>query len=57
MQQAALTAQDLAQRLQTVTRDQLLACAEKAYAMRKTNATQDVVHACEALATQRGSLA
>ena len=57
VQQAALTAQDLAQRLQTVTRDELLVCAEKAYAMRKTNATQDVVHACEALATQRGSLA
>jgi UDP-N-acetylglucosamine--N-acetylmuramyl-(pentapeptide) pyrophosphoryl-undecaprenol N-acetylglucosamine transferase len=57
VQQAALTAQDLAQRLQTVTRDELLACAEKAHAMRKTNATQDVVHACEALATQRGSLA
>jgi UDP-N-acetylglucosamine--N-acetylmuramyl-(pentapeptide) pyrophosphoryl-undecaprenol N-acetylglucosamine transferase len=57
VQQAALTAQDLAQRLQTATRDELLVCAEKAYAMRKTNATQDLVHACEALATQRGSLA
>jgi UDP-N-acetylglucosamine--N-acetylmuramyl-(pentapeptide) pyrophosphoryl-undecaprenol N-acetylglucosamine transferase len=55
VQQAALTADDLAHRLQTLTRNELVVCAEKAYAMRKTNATHDVVQACEALATQRGS--
>jgi hypothetical protein len=43
--------------LQTLTREDLLACAEKAHAMKKTNATQEVVHACEALANRKGSLA
>ena len=57
VQQKDLTAQDLAHRLQTLTRDDLLACAEKAHAMKKTNATQEVVHACEALANRKGSLA
>lgn len=57
VQQADLTAHDLAQRLQSLTRDTLLQCAEKAYAMKKTSATQDVVNACEALANRKGSLA
>ena len=48
--QADLTAQSLAARLQQLTRDQLLACAEKAHQQRKMNATREVVVACEELA-------
>ena len=33
-----------------VTREELLACAEKAWALKKTQATREVVAACEALA-------
>ena len=48
--QADLTAQSLAIRLQQLTRDQLLACAEKAHQQRKMTATREVVVACEELA-------
>ncbi|TXI69631.1 MAG: undecaprenyldiphospho-muramoylpentapeptide beta-N-acetylglucosaminyltransferase [Limnohabitans sp.] len=48
--QADLTAQSLAARLQQLTREQLLACAEKAHQQRKMNATREVVVACEELA-------
>ncbi len=48
--QADLTAQSLAARLQQLTREQLLACAEKAHQQRKMNATREVVMACEELA-------
>lgn len=50
--QSQLTPQDLANRLQFLTRRTLLACAEKAYAMRKVDAAQTVVAACHALASQ-----
>jgi UDP-N-acetylglucosamine--N-acetylmuramyl-(pentapeptide) pyrophosphoryl-undecaprenol N-acetylglucosamine transferase len=50
--QAELNAQDLANRLQFMTRRTLQACAEKAYAMRKIDAAQAVVAACEALAAK-----
>ncbi len=50
--QSQLSAQDLANRLQFLTRRTLQACAEKAYAMRKVEAVQAVVTACEALASQ-----
>jgi len=50
MPQAQLTAQALADRLSRITREELLACAEKAWALKKTEATRDVVAACEALA-------
>jgi UDP-N-acetylglucosamine--N-acetylmuramyl-(pentapeptide) pyrophosphoryl-undecaprenol N-acetylglucosamine transferase len=50
MPQAQLTPESLAARLSAVTREELLACAEKAWALKKTQATQDVVAACEALA-------
>jgi UDP-N-acetylglucosamine--N-acetylmuramyl-(pentapeptide) pyrophosphoryl-undecaprenol N-acetylglucosamine transferase len=49
MPQAELSAAALAQRLQTLTRAQLLACAEKAHMQKKTNATREVVMACEEL--------
>lgn len=48
--QAELTAQALADRLAGLTREALLACAEKAHAQKKTNATREVVMACEELA-------
>lgn len=48
--QSDLTAQMLAERLAGLSREALLTCAEKAYAQRKTNATREVVMACEELA-------
>lgn len=48
--QAELTAQALADRLAGLSREQLLICAEKAHALKKTNATREVVMACEELA-------
>lgn len=53
--QSQLTPQDLANRLQFLTRRTLLSCAEKAYAMRKVDAAQTVVAACHALAGQGGA--
>ena len=50
MPQAQLTAQALAERLGSITREELLACAEKAWALKKTEATREVVAACEVLA-------
>ena len=52
MPQAELTAQVLADLLQTLTREKLIAVAEKAYAMRKTDATEKTVAICEQLASQ-----
>ena len=49
--QAELTAQALADRLAGLTREALLACAEKAHEQKKTNATREVVMACEELAS------
>lgn len=48
--QTELTPQDLAQRLQSLDRDTLLRTAHNAYQQRKTNATREVVMACEELA-------
>ncbi|MFM7026933.1 MAG: glycosyltransferase, partial [Limnohabitans sp.] len=48
--QAELTPERLAQRLQRLTREQLVQCAQQAYQQRKTNATREVVMACEELA-------
>jgi len=48
--QADLTAQALADFLAGMTRERLLAAAEKAHAQKKTNATREVVMACEELA-------
>ena len=48
--QAELTAQMLAERLMGLSREALLERAEKAHAQRKTNATREVVMACEELA-------
>ena len=48
--QTELKAQDLADRLQFLTRRTLLACAEKAYAVRQVEAVSQVVAACEQLA-------
>ncbi len=45
--QSELTAPDLARRLQQMTRQDLLACAQQAHQQRKTNATREVVLACE----------
>ncbi len=50
MPQAQLTPTSLAERLSQLNRTELLACAEKAWALKKTHATRDVVAACEALA-------
>ena len=50
MPQADLTPQALADKLESITREELLACAEKAWALKKTQATREVVAACEALA-------
>jgi UDP-N-acetylglucosamine--N-acetylmuramyl-(pentapeptide) pyrophosphoryl-undecaprenol N-acetylglucosamine transferase len=49
--QAELTAQSLAERLTALSRDTLLDVAQKAHAQKKTNATREVVMACEELAT------
>ena len=48
--QAELTAQSLAERLTALSRDTLLDVAQKANAQKKTNATREVVMACEELA-------
>ena len=48
--QSDMTAQDLARRLQQLTRQELLACASRAHQQRKMNATREVVMACEELA-------
>ncbi|MFM8864397.1 MAG: undecaprenyldiphospho-muramoylpentapeptide beta-N-acetylglucosaminyltransferase [Limnohabitans sp.] len=48
--QAELSAQELARRLQQMTRQELLDRAQKAHQQRKTNATREVVVACEELA-------
>ena len=48
--QSELTAQGLAQRLQALDRATLLQAAQNAYQQRKTNATREVVMACEELA-------
>ena len=50
LSQAELSAEDLAQRLRELSREELLACAQNAYQQRKTNATREVVVACEELA-------
>ncbi len=50
MPQAQLSAEALAERLGSITREELLACAEKAWALKKTEATREVVAACEVLA-------
>jgi UDP-N-acetylglucosamine--N-acetylmuramyl-(pentapeptide) pyrophosphoryl-undecaprenol N-acetylglucosamine transferase len=50
MPQADLTPESLAASLDSLTREELLACAEKAWALKKTQATREVVAACEALA-------
>jgi UDP-N-acetylglucosamine--N-acetylmuramyl-(pentapeptide) pyrophosphoryl-undecaprenol N-acetylglucosamine transferase len=52
MPQNELKAQDLADRLQFMTRRTLLACAEKAYAVRQVEAVDQVVAACEQLAAK-----
>jgi UDP-N-acetylglucosamine--N-acetylmuramyl-(pentapeptide) pyrophosphoryl-undecaprenol N-acetylglucosamine transferase len=49
--QAELTAQSLAERLSGLSRDTLQDVAQKAHAQKKTNATREVVMACEELAT------
>lgn len=49
VQQSKLTPASLAERLKTVTRPQLIAMAEKAKQMQKTDAVQAVVAACEQL--------
>ena len=50
--QAELTAQGLADLLQTLTREKLVEVAEKAYGMRKTDATEKTVAICEQLVSQ-----
>ena len=50
MPQTALSAQALADFLAGMTRPRLLAAAEKAHVQKKTNATREVVMACEELA-------
>ena len=47
--QSELSAEGLATRLKNLTRADLLACAEKAHMQKKTNATREVVMACEEL--------
>ena len=49
MPQSQLNAQGLALQLAGLQRESLLACAEKAYEQKKTNATRDVVMACKEL--------
>jgi UDP-N-acetylglucosamine--N-acetylmuramyl-(pentapeptide) pyrophosphoryl-undecaprenol N-acetylglucosamine transferase len=48
--QAELTAQSLADRLMALSRETLQDVAQKAHAQKKTNATREVVMACEELA-------
>ena len=48
--QAELTPQNLADRLAALSRETLLDVAQKAHAQKKTNATREVVMACEELA-------
>jgi len=48
--QSELTAESLAERLKALDRDQLQDVAESAWVHRKTNATREVVMACEELA-------
>ena len=50
MPQSQMTPEVLAERLASLTREELLVCAEKAWALKKTEATREVVAACEALA-------
>jgi len=50
MPQADLSPQALANFLTGMTREQLLVAAQKAHDQRQTNATQEVVMACEELA-------
>ena len=50
LQQSELTAQGLADQLQSLTRETLTVVAEKAYALRKTDATEKTVAICEQLA-------
>lgn len=50
MPQADMTPESLAARLESLSREELLVCAEKAWALKKTQATREVVAACEALA-------
>jgi UDP-N-acetylglucosamine--N-acetylmuramyl-(pentapeptide) pyrophosphoryl-undecaprenol N-acetylglucosamine transferase len=50
--QNELKPQDLADRLQFMTRRTLQACAEKAYAVRQVDAVKQVVSACEQLAAR-----
>ena len=49
--QSELTAADLAQRLQSVQRSELLQMAQAAHGLRKLQAVDDLVQACEELAT------
>lgn len=49
MPQAELTAEALSQMLKSVTRDELLQRAQKAWAMRRTQASHEVALACEEL--------
>lgn len=49
MPQADLTAEALANRLQSLTRHDLLMAAQKVHAKKKTNATREVVMVCEEL--------
>lgn len=51
VQQRDLTPEIIANMITTTDRAQLLGHAEKAWALKKTSATQDVVAACEELAT------
>ena len=48
--QAELTPQNLAERLSALSRENLLDVAQKAHAQKKTNATREVVMACEEMA-------
>lgn len=50
MPQSQLTPEVLAERLASLTREELLVCAKKAWTLKKTEATREVVAACEALA-------
>jgi UDP-N-acetylglucosamine--N-acetylmuramyl-(pentapeptide) pyrophosphoryl-undecaprenol N-acetylglucosamine transferase len=50
LQQSDLTAASLAEQLRHLERSQLLVCAQNAYEQKKTNATREVVMACEELA-------
>ena len=54
VQQKELTPQVLAKMLQKLERSALMECAQKAQTMQKTEATAEVVAACEALAAAQG---